>query len=109
MSYPVTPPPPPKMCSPVVLHHFICFFQQPQILIPVRQCTDFSNLSNWICIDDRGLGRRIILEDQEVFGIDWRTLDRNTGFDLPNLATSASVPDVYLRKLDYITRTTTAV
>jgi hypothetical protein len=97
------------MCSPVVLHHFICFFQQPQILIPVRQCTDFSNLSNWICIDDRGLGRRIILEDQEVFGIDWRTLDRNTGFDLPNLATSASVPDVYLRKLDYITRTTTAV
>ena len=77
-------------------------FQGPQLLIPVRKFVDMSNGGNWICLDDANLGHRIIFEDKEVFSIDWRSLDCHTGFDLPNLAVSASVPDVYVRNIDKV-------
>ena len=72
----------------------------------------FDRACHYLDLEDRGAVHNILLqwnvlhkivrEDQEVFGIDWRSLERETGFDLPNLASSASFPEMYLQNLEKI-------
>jgi hypothetical protein len=43
-------------------------------LVPFRPLSTISSTINWICFDAQNVQQKILREDKELFGIDWKTL-----------------------------------